>query len=259
MVNIKVNFGSPQAQKEFIELNRVLLTNLDNLKNAFQSFADALAGKENDPLDRSIYYLAYISWEDFNEILLLSANGMENGAKKILRGMFERNVTAHYLHKHPEEADSFWNRFWIDMHKVVRDLDKAFPGIVPSVGLAEIEAKYAELPEEFRKRLSWSKKNMIQMAEDVQMPLHVVKGAYYLSLMETHPTANAVIDRIHTLDKGTTRYDVDGTSLMLAHGLILSMLEILYAHFNIEEMRKYLNNASDDFHKAWQAKAERLS
>ena len=257
MVNIKVTFGSPQAQKEFIELNSVLLSNLDNLKDAFQSFADALAGKENNPLDRSIYYLGYISWEDFNEILLLSANGMENGAKKILRGMFERNVTAHYLHMHPEEADSFWDHFWVDMYKVVRDLEKAFPGIVPPDGLAEIEAKYAGLPKEFRQRLSWSKKTMIRMAEDVQMPLHVVKGAYYLSLMETHPTAHAVIDRIQSLEKGTARYDVDGTSLMLAHGLILSMLEILYAHFKIEEMKEYLHNATDDFQKAWQAKAER--
>ena len=98
---------------------------------------------------------------------------------------------------------------------------------------------------------------MIEMAKDVGMPLHVVKGAYYLSLMETHPTASAVIDRIKILDKGAPHYDVDGTSLILAHGLIISMLEILYEHFKIEEMREYLNNANDDYHKAWQAKAER--
>jgi hypothetical protein len=47
MVKVGVTFGCPQAQKEFIELHKVLLTNLENLRKAFQSLADALVGKEN--------------------------------------------------------------------------------------------------------------------------------------------------------------------------------------------------------------------
>jgi hypothetical protein len=186
MSKVSITFGNPEARQKFAELHVFLLTNLDNLKNALQTLVSSLAGKEDNIVDRVIYYLGYIVWEDFNEILLLSANGMESGAKKILRGMFERTVTANYLLRHPDEAQLFWNYAWVDQHRFAAELDKEFPDVFSKDVLEEIETKYREVEEDFqipvcrackvkdceecrrtRTNYTWSKKDIIAMAKDV--------------------------------------------------------------------------------------------
>ena len=94
------------------------------------------------------------------------------------------------------------------------------------------------------------------MAKEVGLPLHIIKGAYYLPLMETHPKVNAIIDRMQALGKGVPSYDVDGISLMIAHGLILAVMETLHEHFKIEEMRELIDKAKSDFHRAWKDKGK---
>lgn len=44
---------------------------------------------------------------DGTSILLLGMNGYGFGAQKILRGMYERAVTAAFLHRHPDQVDAF--------------------------------------------------------------------------------------------------------------------------------------------------------
>jgi uncharacterized protein DUF5677 len=188
---IKIVIGDSKAQEEFVRLNNPLILGLENIRLSLQAFADALAGKQDNLLDRAIYYLGLIIWQDFNEILVLCGNSLENGAEKILRGMFERTVTAHYLHLHPDEAESFWNYYWVDMHKFASDLDREFPDTFSKESLANIEAKFQEakvgfqIPEcrvckieecqeckRTRTNHTWSKKDIVSMAKEVGMPLH---------------------------------------------------------------------------------------
>ena len=42
-----------------------------------------------EPLDRVVFTFGVMCWEDFEEILLLGANGYGFGCLKILRGMYE--------------------------------------------------------------------------------------------------------------------------------------------------------------------------
>src|SRR5690349_2940636 len=51
------------------------------------------------PADQVIFGLCFLCFEDFREIYTLAGNGLGFGAAKILRGMFERVVTAAYLQK----------------------------------------------------------------------------------------------------------------------------------------------------------------
>jgi hypothetical protein len=56
---------------------------------------------------RVIFYLGRMAVDDFGEILTLAGNGRGFGAYKIVRGMYERVVTAHYMEKNPAEARTF--------------------------------------------------------------------------------------------------------------------------------------------------------
>jgi hypothetical protein len=88
--------------------------------------------------------------------------------------------------------------------------------------------------------------------------MHVIKGAYYSPMMETHPKAQAILARIEVLEKGMPYHHVDGVSLILAHGLVLAALAILNEHFKIDDMRKHLENAQGDFPKIWKEKVDRI-
>jgi hypothetical protein len=49
--------------------------------------------------DRVVFYLGRVAADDFSELLILSGNGYGIGALKVLRGMYERVVTAAFIMK----------------------------------------------------------------------------------------------------------------------------------------------------------------
>jgi len=57
--------------------------------------------------ERITFFLGRMVVDDFGEILMLSGNGYGFGAYKIVRGMYERVVTAMYIAKDPAEARKF--------------------------------------------------------------------------------------------------------------------------------------------------------
>ncbi len=241
---IKITVGDEKAQQSFADKHRGFLISLDSLKIAFESFSSHLAGKEDDLIGRSLFYLAYLAWEDFNEILVLSANGLTTGAQKILRGMFERTVTTNYLQKHPNEIELFWNYYWIDQNKLAADLEREFPDVFPKENLDEIKAKYDEVKELYqvpvckvcklpdceeckktRVNHTWSKKDIISMAKEVGVPTHIIKGAYYLPLNEAHPKVGAIIVRIDQLSGSSKTQNGIEIPFIVAYGLLLAILE----------------------------------
>src|ERR1700722_1401564 len=95
-------FGSRDEAKEFIERHRLFFDRFPNLKEALRvAFVREFATEAN--ADKVVFYSGRLAVEDFNEMLVLSGNGYGAGALKLLRGMFERLVTAHYVHTHPTE------------------------------------------------------------------------------------------------------------------------------------------------------------
>src|SRR5215510_3286292 len=56
------------------------------------------------PADYIIYGLGRVCIEDFEQALNLCGNGFGIGAMQMLRGMYERQVTAAYLAKYPDEV-----------------------------------------------------------------------------------------------------------------------------------------------------------
>ena len=266
---ISITVRDPEAQHRFAARHGAFLTSLDSLKNAFGALSSSLAGKEGDLIGIVLFYLGYLAWEDLNEILVLCANGLTTGAQKILRGMFERAVTTGYLQKHPDEAELFWNFFWVDQHKLAAGLEREFPGFFPQAKLDEISQKYGHvkglyqvpvcekcrLPDckecsETRTNYTWSKKDVVTMAGDVGIPLHMIKGAYYVPMRETHPKATAIIERIKRFEGRAPKQNEIEVPFILAYGLLLAILEVLYLHFQIQAMRGPLDTATQAFNLA---------
>src|SRR5271167_491232 len=63
--------------------------------------SEVLALEDKYRTDLIVYTLGRIAVDDFNELVVLAGNGRGVGALKILRGMYERIVTAAYVAQTP--------------------------------------------------------------------------------------------------------------------------------------------------------------
>ena len=74
--------------------------------------------------------LAGLTFEDFDEVVVLCANGFTRGAQKILlRGMFERSVTLFEVEEHAKSAKLFHDYTYIDRFKLATQLQQEYPGV----------------------------------------------------------------------------------------------------------------------------------
>ena len=207
--------GNQEEQEYFIGSNPARLSAVDGLMRlAERVFLRTLT--TDKPAFRVGFFLGRICVEDFNEILVLAANGYGVGALKILRGMYERAVTSAYLFENPEEADRF-----LDYHKVhkyraynhARHLREFAPRLAPGEIQKvkdDYEAVKAFYSEEICKPCnktrvmgSWTKLDTASMA------LKAGKGyadlyynAFYRPTLEVHTTVSSIQSRLTTTTDG---------------------------------------------------------
>ncbi|MGD1104868.1 MAG: DUF5677 domain-containing protein, partial [Terriglobia bacterium] len=112
-------FGYETEWTEFAKANPVFLERFSNLHAALD-IAFNRTGSTTEPTDRIVFFSGRLCLEDFMEILLLCGNGYGVGAMKILRGMYERAVTARYLHLHPEEEKAFLDFHLVSQHRLTK-------------------------------------------------------------------------------------------------------------------------------------------
>jgi hypothetical protein len=122
---MKLMFGNTEEQHDFAQRNARFFDRFDNLKTAL-SMAFVREGESDFPIDRLVFYSGRVCAEDFNEILLLAANGYGFGATKLVRGMFERLVTAIFLHQKPEFADDYFDFYWVSQRKELQTALEVF-------------------------------------------------------------------------------------------------------------------------------------
>lgn len=194
---------------------------------------------------------------------------------KILRGMFERVVTACYLHHHPEETAAFRDFYWISEYKLQKSLvdlyrEKLFEehsereeqfkhttemrNQVKSQFVRECEKCGHKTPN-----FTWTKKDMVSMALEVGLGQFVLP-AYSLPTQFGHSTMHALKNRLREAQKGgisfderPTHRDAD-TCLAVAHGLLLIMLTLQQERFKIADLEQLLQQCLSDQKKIWQGK-----
>jgi hypothetical protein len=156
-----------------------------------------------------VYMLGRLALEDFQEIMLVCANGYGMAGLKLLRPMFEATITARYLRLHPEEAAIFLRYHYVHRRKTLK--------IAESVGvdlsdrysqsqIDEIESMYQEIKGHYRQvacndcgrkgeLTSWTKKDMVSMAREVGLERGVLV-LYFFPTLQIHSTPARLFSRL---------------------------------------------------------------
>jgi len=258
--------GVREEQINFIERHRLFLDRFPNLQKALDAaFVRQFSG--TDLTDRVVFMLGRLCVEDFMEILVLAGNGYGIGALKILRGMYERAITAWYLHAHPDETENFMDFYWVSQHKLARAVTQTFGDILPKDKLDEVERMYREVRDRFmvracdcgKKQLNytWSKMDFVSMARTVASLGQFIVPAYYIPTQQAHSTVRAILSRLEegkdngVIFGGGAQRDEADSALRIGHLLVLSVLDLQREHFKLDGVQGAIEQCIADCNDIW--------
>ncbi len=254
-----LELGRPTERNYFVRSNRQFLRLLPNLGKAFDS---ALLKKLTRPTTADVIIQTFgkSCIEDFNEIVLLCGNGFGNGALKIVRGMFEKLVTAYYFHLNPDQADVFWKYHIVKLSKL--RLDDIAKQLDPT---GSIKSKFRVARKKGgRKRLqpSWTEINFVDMAQKVGLGDHI-RNAYHLPIEYTHPSVTLVLSMLREkngkieIKENKPQRETAKMALPIAHFFLLELLRLQIKHFELNNDDPIFQQCIDDYMKIWKRKRPR--
>lgn len=274
MTEIPIGIGDAAAQRRYIEahsaflkeypalrivLEKVGLRTLEPPKSGFDRVRDL---PEDDPAavavmdkwlaDITIFGLGRIIADDFGEVLTLAGNAYGIGALKIVRGMYERLVTAAYIAKRPPEARPFleddaikrW-KLWQHALSVRSDLKDE----VPQGKLDELEAEYDRVRAKRKDSIcgkcgqprtqeAWTRVDLATMAKEADPNLAALYGACYLQpTFHSHATGFNLSDRFQRTEAQHSYQEMSEKeakqATMLAHNLLIRHLTLQNEYFEL--------------------------
>lgn len=261
-------YGFPQEWSAFAERQAEFTKRFINIDNAIKTAFQRLH-KTSTMTERTIYFLGRLGVEEFMEILLLSANGYGIGAQKIVRGMYERAVTARYLHKFPAETENYLAYKRVADHKLLRASQTTMGSDVFSEEQSDnIVRDFEAVKERFtisecrtckttRLNHSWSKVDIISMARmaDTNLWKWAVPG-YYRPMQELHSSLSAIFSRLDPdavksgeglIFDGAAQPERADEALVTGFYILLNILDLQQECFRIEEFQPLLQTCVDDF------------
>jgi len=282
-------YGFADAHHEFKKKYGNFATKQANIKKVCDIASSNVSPSEEEDkraADIVIFALGQMVRDDFLEIYVLCCNGQSTGGMKILRGMFERVVYVHYFERHPDQAQKLLDYYWVTVRKRTRAMEAAFPGHLSPTELAELEARYEAVKNQFetpvcdecrpmkcqtcntvfecercKKKIvnwSWSKVDLVSMAKEVGVDHKVLEFCYYQTLQETHPGAESIFRRIDLTQGTESLYFRQGALagdmtnvLACANLLLLSSLEVLKKYFKVGTMEDPLRQCWEDYKELW--------
>jgi hypothetical protein len=227
--------------------------------------------KPKNAADKVVFFLGRLCLEDFNEVFLLCANGYGFGGLKILRGLYERTVTAGYISKNPNEAELFLEYHFIQKGKMLSHAKGFFGNIKDQIDANEIEdaeQRYKLYKEKFkeplckecktyRTRFSWSALDLLSMAKKTDFDLDSLYfPGYFFPTIQTHATPSALMSRLKIKDDGNVSFDDSSQkdwaerALVAAHNILLRVMLIQDAHFNLG-FDAEIKERGNDFMEIW--------
>ena len=267
-----MGFGNPQEWErfnaeypEFVARYEALLETKDRI------FVRSGSGEK---VDRIVFGLGRVCAEDFQQVVILCGNSFGIGALQLLRGMYEREVTAAYLSKHPEAVDDFLDYHFVHMRKAVNHLRETLGTLdelhklVPPEKLEEIERDYQGVRNRFIEPLcqtcgttkpmfSWTRFHTGVLAQRGSEGLKQMYFYwYYRPTLLSHSTIASLMARMKVTEGGVLFFDGGAQrnyvkeALVGAHHLMLYVLDTQNDHFKLgldEELRARV----EDFNACW--------
>ncbi len=220
--------------------------------------------------DRVVFLLGWLIADDFSELGLLCENGYGIGALKLLRGIYERAVTARYVSGHPKEATDFIEYYWMILERMDKDSiasrgvpfhnSEDFETIKSHVRGIRSRHKGQSERKDFR---SWSKKSFKTLAQEDANLWKLYVPAYLIPTFETHATVTNIMSRVLKNNPGGLVPDAAPKrkhawqALYWGHQVLLECLSLQAIHFDLNELERKLEICREDCVLIWQA--DRLS
>jgi hypothetical protein len=263
----KLIFGYPDQWAEFEKRNIKFIEHYPALERALD-MAFVREFKTNKLADLTVYFLGRLCIEDFMELLCLSANGYGVGALKLLRGLYERAVTAAYLAKNPDATDLFLDFRFISRHKA---LQAFIAGGTPDQEwlerAEEAQKDFMRIKSKFeiddcikcgtkRTNHTWSKLDFVSMAKTTDLGM-LLAHAYYEPLNHAHGTAEAVWLRLKLSPSDQFVFGsgpqpgVADRALMVAHAVMVELIGVQAKYFDMQELEKVYRQCTQDYVEIW--------
>jgi len=262
-----VEYGYPEEWSNFAARHSEFTRRFVNIEKALQA-AFHRTHQTTTPAERTIYFLGRLAVEEFMEILLLCGNGYGIGAQKLVRGMYERAVTARYLFKHPDEVDDCTAFHRVTDRRFLKAIQSTVgPDVFTEEQTETIERDYEAVKSRFmvpdcktcntlRLNHTWSRKDVVSMARESEDLWHLIVPAYYVPTREFHSTLGAIFSRLDpdAVAKGeglifdsTAQRDRADQAIITAHTILLNVLDLQRECFHITELEPLLQSCFEDF------------
>jgi len=264
--SIYASFQNEEEWKSFSERHQEFLRLFPNLIKAMDvAFLRTQTGPN---IDVVILSLGRLCLEEFMEVLLLCGHGYGIAATRTIRGMYERAVTAEYLHDNPDEVEAFLNYHHVAGYKLLKQIQATMGnGVLSAEQIKEIENGYQNHKAQFmitdckkcgtsRVNHNWNKLDFVSMAAKTSLRELIVPD-YYLPTRQIHSTIGALFSRLKFIqgeglvfEEAAQREEAD-QALLAAHVLMLAVLELQKNHFSLDVLEIPLQTCLADFQTIW--------
>lgn len=294
MPKLPIAVGSYQEQKRFIERNAAFLEVYPTLNRLSKKvFLRTLSKPDPDEVERLltlsesdpavtsfednvmagkiIFFLGRMAVDDFGEIITLAGNGRGFGAYKIVRGMYERVVTALYIQKKPSEARIFTESSAIaKLNYLTRTFEASpesrkrfsddFMHTIESDAAAAQAKRKQSICSKCRQPVTqeaWTRVSLDVMAKQAAPALGVFYPQFYLEGTAQSHANMFGIERRLVREKGSVSYKETSEeearfAVHLGHHLMVRLLALQDDYFSLG-LGNDVQKCADDFGAVWGA------
>ena len=207
-----------------------------------------------------------VTFNSFGAVTMLLLNGYDSDAMRVVRGMFENEVTAAYLRLHPVLVKDYNDFLYISIQQEIEFLQNKSPDLfaqVPPEHLENAKSEIAAIQDRFKTKKghwkgSWTDVSVYQMAVDTGREEHY-QTLYRWGSGLAHGDITSVVA---AFNKESSMIDAHAstewtrTALMAGHAAVLSVMK----DFNDEARfgsEKEIEDAGSEYKAAWNSEISR--